>query len=206
MPRQFADFENSGDHNWRFLWETPSKKSQRWYARAWVHPLPSDLSISKALVIPKHPTGPSEFNAMTSNPTNLAPEDQSLLWRQEMEAKQEKQARQMAKLHEQTNRLREEMERLRTRLEAGRAEHSREPPRPFPPSRPGKGKEVATSDDIDLPADDELSSGSSLLPRYSPSPNVAEAQSRKRLPHRPVGPSVSQGVGHGENPTRTNDR
>ena len=39
-------------------------------------------------------------------------------------------------------------------------------------------------DDIDLPEDDELSSGSSPLPRRSPSPNAAEAQSRKRPPRR----------------------
>ena len=56
---------------------------------------------------------------------------------------------------------------------------------PFPsfPS-PSKGKETAASDDIDLPADDELSSGSSPLPRRSPSPNAAEAHSRKRPPRR----------------------
>ena len=185
MPRQFANSENSGDHNWHRLWETPSKKSQRRYARAWVHPLPGDLSIYKALVIPKHPTGPSEFNATTSNPGNLAPEDQSLLWRQEMEAKQKEQARQMAELHEQGNRLREENERLGTWLEVDQAEHSREPPRPFSPSRLGKGKEVAALDDIDLPADDDLSSGSSPLSRRSPSLNTAESQSRKRSPHRP---------------------
>ena len=112
MLRRSTDFENSGDHNWRRLWETLSKKSQRRYARAWVHPLPGDLPISKALAIPKHPTGPSKFNAMASNPANLAPEDQFLLWRQEMEAKQEEQANQMAELHEQANRLREENERL----------------------------------------------------------------------------------------------
>ena len=96
----------------------------------------------------------------------------------------------MAELHEQANRLREENERLQTRLEADWAEQSREPACPFPPSRPSKGKEVVASDDIDLPADDELSSGSSLLPRRSPSPNVAEAQSRKRAPRR-SGRSIS---------------
>ena len=184
MPRRFTDSKNSGDHNWRRLWETLSKKYQRQYARAWVHPLPGDLPISKALAISKHPIGPSEFNAMTSNPANLALKDQFLLWRQEMEAKQEEQARQMVELHEQANRLREENKFLRTRMEAGRAKQLREPPHPFPPSRPGKGKEVAASDDIDLPADDELSSGSSPLPRRSPSPNAAEAQSRKMPPRR----------------------
>ena len=90
----------------------------------------------------------------------------------------------MAELCEQANRLREENERLRTQLEAGRAGQSREPPHPFPPSRPGKGKEVAASDDIDLPENDELSSGSSPLPRRSPSLNVAEARWRKRPPRR----------------------
>ena len=184
MLRRSIDSESSGDYNWRRLWETPRKKSQRRYARAWVHPLLGDLPISKALAIPKHPTRPSEFNAMTSNPANLAPEDQFLLWRQEMEAKQEEQAMQMAELQEQANRLWEENERLRTQLEADRAEQSREPPRPFPPSRLNKGKEVIASDDIDLPADDELSSGSSPLPRRSPSLKATEAQSRKRSPRR----------------------
>ena len=127
---------------------------------------------------------------MTSNPVNLAHEDQFLIWRQEMEAKQEEQARQMAELHEQANRLREENEGMRTRMEAGRAEQSREPPGPFPPSRPSKGKEVAGPDDIDLPTDDELSFGSSLLLHRSPSPNTAEAQSRKR-PSRRYNRSIS---------------
>ena len=112
----------------------------------------------------------------------------------------------MTELHEQANRLREENERLRTRLEAGWAEQSREPPCPFPLSRPGKGKEVAAPDDINLSADDELSFGSSPLPRRSPSPNAAEAQSKKRPPRRS---SRSVSVARrrcGENPAGTNDR
>ena len=184
MLRRSTDSENSGDHNWRRLWETPIKKSQRRYARAWVHPLPGDLPISEALAIPNHPIGLSEFTAMTSNSANLAPEDQFLLWNQEMEAKQEELARQMAELHEQANRLWEENEHLQTWLEAGRTEQSREPPRPFPASCPGKGKEVVAPDDIDLLTDDELSSNSSPLPRRCPSSIAAEAQSRKRPPRR----------------------
>ena len=90
----------------------------------------------------------------------------------------------MAELCGQTNRMREENERLRAQLEAGWAELSREPPPPFPPSHPGKGKEAALPD-IDLPADDELSSGSSPLMRRSSYPNVAEAHSRKRPSRRP---------------------
>ena len=74
---------------------------------------------------------------------------------------------------------------LRTQLEAGRAEQSREPPRQLPPSCPGKGKEVAAPDDVDLLADDELSSSSSPLPRRSLSPNAVEAHWRKRPPRLP---------------------
>ena len=184
MPRRSNDSEKSGDYNWRRLWETPSNKSQRRYARAWIHPLPGDPLICKALAIPKHPTGPSEFSTMTSNPANLAPEDQFLLWCQELEARQEEQARKVAELCEQANRLREENERLRTQLEADRDEQSREPPRPFPPFRPGKGKEAVVPDDIDLSADDKLSSGGSPLLRRSPSLNAAEDHSRKRSPCR----------------------
>ena len=73
---------------------------------------------------------------------------------------------------------------MRTQLEAGRAGQSPEPPRPFPPTHPNKGKEVVTPDDVDLSVDDELSSGSSPLPRRSPTPDAQEALLRKRLPCR----------------------
>ena len=89
MIRRSSDSENSGDYNWRRLWESTSKKSQRRYARAWVHPLPDDLSLREVLVIPAHPTGPSESVTMSSNPANQPIEDRFLRWRQEMEAKQE---------------------------------------------------------------------------------------------------------------------
>ena len=96
----------------------------------------------------------------------------------------------MAELLVQTNLLREENERLRIQLEATWAELLREPPRPLPPSSHGKGKEAVIPDDIDLPADDELSFGSSPLLRRSSSPNAAEAYSRKR-PSRPLSQSIS---------------
>ena len=184
MPRQSIDAQNSGNHNWRRLWEMPSKKSQRRYARAWVHPLLGDSPIYKALATPKHPVGPSGISIMTSNPMNLTPEDQFLLWHQELEARQEEQAKQVAELREQVNQLREENEYLRTQLKVDWVMQSREPSRPFPPTRTNKGKEVAAPNEVDLPADDELSSGSSPLPRRSPSPSAAEAHSRKRPPRR----------------------
>ena len=105
MIRRSSDSKDSGDYNWHRLWETPSRKSQRRYARAWVHPLPSDLPLPEVPVVPVHPTGPSEFVAMSSNPINQPVEDQFLRWRQEIEAKQEEQARQMAELREHVNRL-----------------------------------------------------------------------------------------------------
>ena len=184
MLRRSSDSEKSGHYIWRRLWETSSKNSKRRYAKAWVHPLLGDPSICKALATPKYPTRLSEFSVMTSNPANLAPEDQFLLWRQELEARQEEQARQLAELREQANQMREENERLRTQLEADRAGQSREPPRPFPPARTNIGKEVAAPDNVDLPVDDDLSSGSSPLSHRSPSPSVLEAHSRKRSPRQ----------------------
>ena len=91
-----SDSEDSGDYNWRLLWETPRNKSQRRYARAWVHLIPSDLFLPESLVVPGHPTGLSEVITMSSNPANQPIKDQFLRWHQQMEAKQEEQTRQMA--------------------------------------------------------------------------------------------------------------
>ena len=69
---------------------------------------------------------------MSSNPTNQPIEDQFLRWRQEMEAKQEEQARQAAELREHVNCLQQENERLRTRLETNRGDNSKRPVCPLP--------------------------------------------------------------------------
>ena len=182
MLRRSTDSENLGDYNWRCLWETPSKKSQRRYARAWVHPLPGDLPISEALVILEHPTGPLELTAMPSNPVNPPIEDQFLRWRQEMEAKQEEQARQIAELRERAGRLQQENDRLRTRLEFSRPGNPQGVAQNEPLTQANKGKEPLLPDHSDHQVDDELSSESSPLPRRSPPPSNAEAKSRNRPP------------------------
>ena len=98
MLQRFSDSESSRDYNWRRLWKMSIKKSHRRYARAWVYPIPSDLPFPEALVIPNHSTEPLEFIVMSSNPANQPIEDQFLRWRQDMETKQEEQAKQMAEL------------------------------------------------------------------------------------------------------------
>ena len=121
---------------------------------------------------------------MTSNPVNQSPEDQFLHSRQEMEAKQEEHARQMAELWDHATRLQQENDRLRTRLEADRGKNTWGHTHPAPPIQSSKGKEPILPSDSDLPADEKLSSCSSPLPHLSPPQNNTEAKSRKRPPHR----------------------
>ena len=60
---------------------------------------------SEALVVPDQPTEPLDFIIMTSNPVNQSLEDQFLRSRQDMEAKQEEQAKQMVELQSHANHL-----------------------------------------------------------------------------------------------------
>ena len=119
---------------------------------------------------------------MSSNPANQPIEDPFLRWRQEMEAKQEEQARQMAELREHANRLQQENERLRACLETNGVENPQGAAQPVPLTRADKGKGLALPDHSDHLADDELPSDSSPFPRRSPPQNNAEAESRKRPP------------------------
>ena len=105
---------------------------------------------------------------MTSNPANQSIEDQFLRWRQEIKAKQEEQAKQMAELQDHATRLQKENDRLRTRLEADRGENIRGRTHPAPPAQPSKGKEPILPGDNDPSVDDELSSGNSLSPDLPP--------------------------------------
>ena len=62
---------------------------------------------------------------MASNPANQSLEDQFLRWRQDMETKQEEQARHMAKLQSRGDHLQQENDSLRARLEGDRIENAR---------------------------------------------------------------------------------
>ena len=182
MFRRSSDSKNSGDYNWRRLWEPPSMKSQRRYARAWVNPLLGDLPLHEVLVVSAHPPGPLDSVTMSSNPANQPIEDPFLRWSQEMEAKQEEQARQMVELREHENCLQQENKRLLAHLETNGVENPQGAAQPIPLTQADKGKGPALPNHSDHPVDDELSSDSSPLPRHSPSQNNAEVESRKRPP------------------------
>ena len=184
MFRRSSDLENSKDYNWRRMWETPSRKSQRRYVRAWVHPLLGDLLLREVLVVPAHPTGPPKSVTMSSNLANQPIEDPFLRWHQEMVAKQEEQARQMVGLREHANRLQQENKRLRARLETNGVENPQGAAQLIPLTQEDKGKGPALPNHNDHPIDDELSSDSSPLPCRSPPQNNAGAESRKRPPRQ----------------------
>ena len=119
---------------------------------------------------------------MSSNLVNQPIEDNFLRWRQEMEAKQEEQARQMAELHEHSNRLQQENERLWARLETNEVENPQGAAQPIPLTKEYKGKGPALPNHSDHPENDKLSSNSFPLPHRSPPQNNAEAESKKRPP------------------------
>ena len=149
-----------------------------------MHPLSSDRLSPEALVVPDQPTGPSDFIIMTSNPANQSLEDQFLRWWQDIKAKQEEQAIQMAELHNCTDHLQQENDLLRTRLEGEHIENAGRSSHPAPSVKQNKGKEPIRSEDSDITADDELSSDSSPLPDLPPPKNNVEAELRKRPPRR----------------------
>ena len=90
----------------------------------------------------------------------------------------------MAELRERENRLQQENDRLRTRLESSRPGNHQGVAQNEPLARVNKGKEPLLLDHSDHQTDDELSSDSSPLPRRSPPPSNAEAESRKRPPRQ----------------------
>ena len=72
---------------------------------------------------------------MSSNPANQPIEEQFLRWCQEIEAKQEEQARQMAELREHVNHLQQENEGLRAHLETNGVEIPQGTAQPVPLTR-----------------------------------------------------------------------
>ena len=178
MPRRSGDSENSEDNNWRHLWERSSKKSQR------LRRLSNDPSQPEASVVPDHSSDSSNPIAMASNTAKKSLEDQFLRWRQDMETKQEEQARQMAELRDRADHLQQENDRLQTRLEKDRGENARKSSHPAHLIKQNRGKEPILPSDNDAIADDELSFGSSPLPDLLPPKNNVEAELRKRPPRR----------------------
>ena len=101
---------------------------------------------------------------MSSNPMIQSLEDQFLHWLQDIEKKQEKQARQMRELQDCAEHLQRENDRLRAQVEKmcnpsekdlHDSEHARHS------IARDKGKEPIVPDDVDTLADDELYSSSS---------------------------------------------
>ena len=86
----------------------------------------------------------------------------------------------MVELQNWADRLQQENDLLRPRLEDDRGENARGSNHPTPYVKQNRGKEPILLGDSDAPANDELSSGSSPLPKISPPKNNVEAESRKR--------------------------
>ena len=108
MPRRSDDLSNN---NWHRLWES-NKKFHRQRVRAWLQWLSSSPPPPVASTVPLPTSDSSNAGAMTNNPMIQSPEDKFLYWRQDMEKKQEEQARQMRELQdcvEHLQRVRQEL-------------------------------------------------------------------------------------------------
>ena len=111
---------------------------------------------------------------MTISPVIQSPEDQFHHWREDMEKKQEDQARQMRELQDRAEHLQPEKDHLRAQVEKrhdlGESDVQDSSQARHPTAR-DKGREPIVPNDVDTPADDELSSGNS--------PNLSPAKSSK---------------------------
>ena len=135
------------------------------------------------------------------------PEDQFLHWRQDMEKKQEEQARQMKEFQELAEQLQHENDRLRAKAEQRHDLDERDAQNSGPMRHPTvreKGKKPIALDDVDTSVDNELSSGS------SPNPSPIKRKSNKdimsrRHSHRPTfkdsnGGMLCRATSRGQNP------
>ena len=89
MPRGSYNQDNN---NWHRLWET-NITSRLQAVRAWLQRLSTSPSLSGTLSVPLFASDSLEAVSMSTNPMIQSPEDQFLYWRQDMERKQEEQAR-----------------------------------------------------------------------------------------------------------------
>ena len=133
---------------------------------------------------------------MSTNPTIQSPEDQFLHWRQDIERKQDEQARQMKELQAHAKRLQRENDQLRAQMkkihdlgnevqDSGRAAY---------PITRNKGNEPVIPTDVDTPADDELSSGSSPSLSLSPTKNARESPKANSLKRPSCHPAFNDDV------------
>ena len=115
-------------------------------------------------------------------------EDQFLHWAQDMEKKQEEQARKMKELQDDVESLPRENDRLRAQIEkrcylSGRDVQANN--RALHPVPRNKGKKPIILDEADVAVNDELSLGSSPPLGLSPTKNT-RSKSCKRTLHRPT--------------------
>ena len=107
------------------------KKSHR--ERAMLCRLPSDPPHPEDSIVPAHSSSSLDPISMASNPANKSLENHFLGWCQDMEAKQEGQARQMAELQNHADHLQQENNHMWARLEEDRGENARGSSHPAPP-------------------------------------------------------------------------
>ena len=156
MPQRSDDPSNN---NWRPLWE--SNKTSHRLVRTWLQLLSSSPSLPVAPTVPFSTSDSSDTIVMSSNPMIQSPEDQFLHWHQDMEKKQEEQARKIRELQDHAKHLQRENDRLWAQVEkrcnlgkkdvldSGQTRH---------PIASDKGNEPIVLDDVDTLDDDELSS------------------------------------------------
>ena len=116
-----------------------------------------------------------------------------------MERKHEEQARHMKDLQGHAKRLQWENDQLWTQIEKSHdlGKDVRDSDRATLPTTRNKGKEPTVPNDVDTPANDKLSSGSSPSLSLSPIKNVREsekAKSCKRPSHHPAFNDAVSGV------------
>ena len=145
-----------GTDNWRHLWESNKKSHQR-LARDWFRQLSSNPSPPVAPTVPIPTSDSSDTDAMTRKLVIQSPEDQFLHWCQDMEKKQEEQAKHIRELQDRTKCLQREKDRLRAQVEERRNLDERDSGQAKHSTIHNKGKKPIILDNIDTLADDELS-------------------------------------------------